>query len=118
MKPELFNNDCVNILTVTQSKGNVIPMRYGDIKKRLIQSQKNAFKQLEAIHDEQNKLRPQYRRYLDLEAQVKFYESRIKRTAAALQDQDEYESVEESAKKGKDISRAVGVPVSYGDVPL
>jgi hypothetical protein len=118
MTAEMLPVDYTITLTDTHSKDSVKRMRYGDIQKRLTQSQKTAFRQLAAIHDEQNKLRPQYRRYLDLEAQAKFYESRIKRTAAALQDEDEFESLDESAKKGRDISRIVGVAVNYADVPL
>ena len=107
-----------NCLTSTHSKSSVVSMRLGDIQTRLAQSQQDAFKRLAALHDEQNKLRPQYRRYLDLEAQVKLYEARIRRTAAALKEKDSYEPVEESVRKGKDVSNIEGVAVTYDDVPL
>src|ERR1035438_6562397 len=104
MNTEKLNSDYTNNLTHEHSKSNVIPMRLGDIEKRLAQSQEDAFKRLASIHNEQNKLRPQYRRYLDLEAQVKVYETRIRRTAAALKEKDSFEPVEESVRKGKDVS--------------
>jgi hypothetical protein len=112
------NNDYTNILTDTHSKCNVRAVRFGDIKTRLIQTHKDAVKQLRSIHDEQNELRSAYRRYVDLESQAKFYENRIKRVSAALREHEEFENVSDSIKDGKNVSKTIGITMDAYSVPL
>jgi hypothetical protein len=92
-------------------------MRYGDTRKRLSGSRDAAFKRLESIHNRQQELHSQYREYLDLQAEEKRCATRIERISAALQYTDDYESLDVSARKGKDVSKIVGVAVP-ADTPL
>ena len=118
MNGEVFNSECVDTLTNTHSTRSIDFVRYGDIRTRLLQSHKDAAKRLSEIHDKQNELRSAYRHYLDLQSQAEFYETRIKRIVAALRESDDFENVDESVKRGKNVAKTISIPMAPDDVPL
>ncbi len=84
MKTTTRTSECVGELTSTHSSRTVVPMRIGDVTKGLDLSYRDAFERLTAIRNEQNTIRSQHRRFLDLDADAKRYEERIRRIGATL----------------------------------
>jgi hypothetical protein len=91
-------------------------VRFEDIKKRLLQSYRDDGKELANILDQQNALRSEYRRYLDLDARRVALERRMERTLVAY-GPDDFEDIRKSEKSGKDTSRTVAIVIDR-DLPL
>jgi hypothetical protein len=65
---------------------NAIVIKAAQVAKALQQQSKADFNSLRAIDVEQNKLRTDYLRFLDLEAEKKFKAERIRRTSSLISD--------------------------------
>lgn len=112
----LYNNECVILLTITHSIGIILRVRFDDIRKRLDQSYKADSRELSEVLDKQNALRPNYRKYLDLEARRLDLERRIQRTIVA-RGTDVFEDIKSGRNGGDSSKKTVGVVVDH-DLPL
>jgi hypothetical protein len=101
MNEEICKDDTRNILTVLVSGlHNTGMVRAEDVAKALAQQGNDDMRRLRQIRSEQAKLRPQYNRFRDLEAESKEKEARIRRTMSLLdevyedgeQEQDEFKA--------------------------